>query len=128
MMRLDLVIASNFTYALFMIALVGMPTGIICAQEEPNTADESKSVLVESNEESKATEKSDSSSTPEDTAEKIPVEEEEQPAPVIIVSGSDTSSTDSTPSFKASSFQGITPGKSTVEELTTSLDLSLIHI
>ncbi len=125
MMRLDLVIASNFTYALFMIALVGMPTGIICAQEEPNTADESKSVLVESNEESKATEKSDSSSTPEKTAEKTaektPVEQEEQPAPVIIVSGSDTSSTDSTPSFKASSFQGITPGKSTVEELTTAL-------
>ena len=51
----------------------------------------------------------------------LPVEEEEQPAPVIIVSGSDTSSTDSTPSFKASSFQGITPGKSTVEELTTAL-------
>ncbi len=125
MMRLELVIASNFTYALFMIALVGMPTGIICAQEEPNTADESKSVLVESNEESKATEKSDSSSTPEKTAEKTaektPVEQEEQPAPVIIVSGSDTSSTDSTPSFKASSFQGITPGKSTVEELTTAL-------
>ena len=121
MMRPDFVHISKFASALFMTILFGLPTGIICAQEEPNTADEAKSVLVDSTDESKETDKSDSSSTPEDTAEKTPEEQEEQPAPAIILSVSDTQSTDSTPSFKASSFQGITPGKSTADELTTAL-------
>ena len=121
MMRLDFVHTSKFVSALFMTILVGLPNGIICAQEETNTADKAKSVLVDSTDESKATDEPDSSNTPKDTAEKAPVEQEEQPAPAIILSGSDTQSTDSTPSFKASSFQGITPGQSTADELTTAL-------
>lgn len=114
MLHKDLMHTINSASLWLLFAIIGLPVCLLQAQDEPATEGETKSVLVESEDETTPAEEGGNQDSPENT-------EETQPAPAIVISSSSSPDDGGTPTFKASSFQSITPGESTAAELTEKL-------